>query len=84
MSSDSDSDVPPLSQIVSQTAESSKKKKKKTRVEKWPWTNQIEKFYLDLLVEGLPKRINGVWLATFFDSCIQRFEEKGFPVITVK
>jgi hypothetical protein len=36
------------------------------------------------LIEGLPKRENGIWPAGFFDSCSQRLKEKGFPAISVK
>ncbi|KAK5216941.1 hypothetical protein LTR72_009936 [Exophiala xenobiotica] len=59
-------------------------KKARIRASKYTWTQRTERLYLDLLIEGLPKRENGIWPAGFFDSCCQRFKEKGFLGISVK
>ena len=61
-----------------------KKTPKKPRAPQYDWTDRREKFYLDLMVDGLPRRENGVWPDDFFDTCCQKFQEMGFPEVTVK
>ena len=69
------------SQDISEEPASSRKSKK-PRQPRYAWTETSEKFYLDLMVNGLLKRENGKWPSNFWDICCERMKEAGYRNIT--
>ena len=74
------------SQDVSEEPVSSRQSKKpqKPRQPRYTWSETSEKFYLDLMVNGLPKRENGKWPPNFWDIYCEKMKEAGYHSITTK